>query len=143
MPRSPIPSSGATPSADRCQEARQWELPVVLRLRPAGRRFPARLATDPLLGEALRSALRRHGIAVRTRSERDAEERFLFDVALTRATVELVLSYPRLNDDGEPTLGAFALDRIPGLLTRRRWRVTWRRTAPARRRHHKITVISP
>jgi ATP-dependent helicase/DNAse subunit B len=65
----------------------------------------------------LRSALRRHGIAVRTRSERDAEERFLFDVALTRTTVELVLSYPRLNDDGEPTLGAFALDRIPGLLT--------------------------
>jgi ATP-dependent helicase/DNAse subunit B len=106
----------AVPLID-AQEARQWELPVVFVCGLLEGVFPHASQPDPLLGEALRSALRRHGIAVRTRSERDAEERFLFDVALTRATVELVLSYPRLNDDGEPTLGAFALDRIPGLLT--------------------------
>jgi ATP-dependent helicase/DNAse subunit B len=99
------------------QEARQWELPVVFVCGLIEGVFPRVAQPDPLLGEALRSALRRRGIAVRTRSERDAEERFLFDVALTRATVELVLSYPRLNEQGEPTLGAFALDRIPGLMT--------------------------
>jgi ATP-dependent helicase/DNAse subunit B len=106
----------AVPLID-AQEARQWELPVVFVCGLLEGVFPHASQPDPLLGEALRSALRRHGIAVRTRSERDAEERFLFDVALTRATVELVLSHPRLDEKGEPTLGAFALDRIPGLLT--------------------------
>ncbi|MGO9239559.1 MAG: PD-(D/E)XK nuclease family protein [Bryobacteraceae bacterium] len=99
------------------QEARQWELPVVFVCGLLEGVFPGQASPDPLLGEALRSALRRCGFAVRTRAERDTEERFLFDVALTRATAELVLSYPRLETDGEPALGAFALDRIPGLET--------------------------
>jgi RecB family exonuclease len=99
------------------QEARQWELPVVFVCGLLEGLFPGLAQPDPLLGEALRSALRRRGIAVRTRAGRDAEERFLFDVALTRSTVELVLSYPRLNPQGEPTLGAFALERIPGLIS--------------------------
>ena len=129
------------------QEARQWELPVVFVCGLLEGVFPHASQPDPLLGEALRSALRRHGIAVRTRSERDAEERFLFDVALTRATVELVLSYPRLNDDGEPTLGAFALGRIPGLLTAPPLAcdpAPHRASAPpAPRDHHDFTVETP
>ncbi len=136
----------AVPLID-AQEARQWELPVVFVCGLLEGVFPHASQPDPLLGEALRSALRRHGIAVRTRSERDAEERFLFDVALTRATVELVLSYPRLNDDGEPTLGAFALDRIPGLLTAQPLAcdpAPYRASAPpAPQNHRGFTVETP
>jgi hypothetical protein len=136
----------AVPLID-AQEARQWELPVVFVCGLLEGVFPHASQPDPLLGEALRSALRRHGIAVRTRSERDAEERFLFDVALTRATAELVLSYPRLNDDGEPTLGAFALDRIPGLLTAQPLAcdlAPYRASAPpAPQNHRDFTVRTP
>ena len=98
------------------QEARQWELPVVFVCGLLEGAFPRAARPDPILGEALRGALRRRQIAVRTRSERDSEERFLFDVALSRATCELVLSYPRLNEKGEEALGAFALAHVDALV---------------------------
>jgi len=105
----------AVPLID-AQEARQWELPVVFVCGLLEGAFPRAARPDPMLGEALRRALRRQGIGVRTRSERDSEERFLFDVALSRATSELVLSYPRLDEKGEATLGAFALARVEALV---------------------------
>lgn len=98
------------------QEARQWELPVVFVCGLLEGAFPRAARPDPMLGESLRAALRRRQIAVRTRSERDAEERFLFNVALSRATSQLVLSHPRLNEKGEETLGAFALTHVAGLV---------------------------
>jgi hypothetical protein len=98
------------------QEARQWELPVVFVCGLLEGAFPRAPQPDPILGEALRGALRRRQIAVRNRSDRDSEERFLFSVALSRATSELVLSYPRLNAKGEETLGAFALTHVDGLV---------------------------
>jgi len=54
--------------------------------------FPHASQPDPLLGEALRSAFApsRHRRPHALRARR--EERFLFDVALTRATAELILS---------------------------------------------------
>ena len=122
------------------QEARQWELPVVFVCGLLEGVFPRQTSPDPLLGETLRSALRRRGIAVRTRAERDAEERFLFDVALTRATTELILSYPRLKSDGEPALGAFALDHIPGLISESPVPCD---LADAPRIHHLSTVQTP
>ena len=97
------------------QEARQWELPVVFVCGLLEGAFPRAPQPDPILGEALRGALRRRQIAARNRSDRDSEERFLFSVALSRATSELVLSYPRLNAKGEETLGAFALAHVEGL----------------------------
>lgn len=98
------------------QEARQWELPVVFVCGLLEGAFPRAARPDPMLGESLRAALRRRQIAVRTRSERDAEERFLFNVALSRATSQMVLSHPRLNEKGEETLGAFALSHVAGLV---------------------------
>jgi len=98
------------------QEARQWELPVVFVCGLLEGAFPRAPQPDPILGEALRGALRRRQIAVRNRSDRDSEERFLFNMALSRATSELVLSYPRLNAKGEETLGAFALTHVDGLV---------------------------
>ncbi len=98
------------------QEARQWELPVVFVCGLLEGAFPRVPQPDPILGEALRGALRRRQIAVRNRSDRSSEERFLFNVALSRATSELVLSYPRLNGKGEETLGAFALAQVDSLI---------------------------
>ena len=96
-------------------EARQWELPVVFVCGLVEGQFPRASHPDPILGNELRGALRRRGISVRTRSDQDAEERFLFDIALSRATEELVLSYPLTDAKGELTLPAFAVGRLTGL----------------------------
>jgi ATP-dependent helicase/DNAse subunit B len=47
-----------------------------------------------------------------TTAERDLEEKFLFELATTRATRTLVLSYPQFNAKGEETLRSFCLDRF-------------------------------
>jgi ATP-dependent helicase/DNAse subunit B len=85
-------------------EARQWELPLVFVCGLLERVFPQYHGEDPLLGDALR---RRLGMA--TAVERQNEERFLFDLALTRATERTVLSYSRFNEKGEDTLRSFFL----------------------------------
>ncbi len=85
-------------------EARQWELPVVFVCGLLEREFPQYHREDPLLGDSVR---RRLGLA--TSAQRQAEERFLFELAVTRATAETVLSYPRFNDKGEETLPSFFL----------------------------------
>jgi ATP-dependent helicase/DNAse subunit B len=45
-----------------------------------------------------------------TAADRQAEERFLFELATSRATEETVLSYPRFDEQGEDTLPSFFLD---------------------------------
>ena len=85
-------------------EARQWELPVVFVCGLLEREFPQYHRENPLLGDSVR---RRLGLA--TSAQRQAEERFLFELAVTRATAETVLSYPRFNDKGEETLPSFFL----------------------------------
>jgi ATP-dependent helicase/DNAse subunit B len=86
-------------------EARQWELPVVFVPGLLERDFPQYAREDPLLGDAARRSL---GLA--TAESRQAEERFLFDLAVTRATEEVVLSYSRFDEKGEKTLPSFFLD---------------------------------
>lgn len=93
-------------------EARQWELPVVFVCGLLEGRFPRAVSPDPVLSEETRHRLRRNGVPVSTRTDREAEEAFLFDFALTRATSELVLSYPARDEKGQPTLRAFALDYL-------------------------------
>lgn len=86
-------------------EARQWELPIVFVCGLTERHFPQYHREDPLLNDEAR---RRAGLD--TSSDRQAQERFLFELAATRPTEELVLSYPRFNDRGEPALPSFFLD---------------------------------
>ncbi len=93
-------------------EARQWELPVVFVCGLLEGDFPRIASPDPVLSEETRHRLRRNGIPVSTRTDREAEEAFLFEFALTRATCELVLSYPANDDKGQPTLRTFALDHL-------------------------------
>lgn len=82
-------------------EARQWELPVVFVCGLIERRFPQYHRVDPILGDVARMLVRQ------------AEERFLFDLATTRATAETILSYPRFDEQGEDTLPSFFLDSFP------------------------------
>lgn len=96
------------------QEARQWELPVVFVCGLLEGDFPRRPGPEPLLPEPLRLTLGRHGFPVRTRADREDEEIFHFEIARTRATEKLFLSWPSANEKGDPTLSAFVLES-PGL----------------------------
>jgi len=77
-------------------EARQWSLPVVFVCGLLERQFPKHHSESPILSDEARRPLR-----LRTAADRNQEERFLFDLAATRATSKLVLSYPRLNIKAE------------------------------------------
>ena len=85
-------------------EARQWELPLVFVCGLLERVFPQYHGEDALVGDAER---RRLGMV--TAAERQDQERLLFDLAVTRATAETVLSYSRFNEKGEGTLRSFFL----------------------------------
>lgn len=86
-------------------EARQWELPIVFVCGLIERHFPQYHREDPILGDAAR-----HRAGLDTAADRQAEERFLFELATSRATEETILSYPRFNEQGEDTLPSFFLD---------------------------------
>jgi ATP-dependent helicase/DNAse subunit B len=93
-------------------EARQWELPVVFVCGLLERQFPLHHAQNPFLDDEARRELQRAGFRLATAAEKDAEEEFLFQFSLTRATRSLVLSYPRFNAEGNETLRSFLLDRF-------------------------------
>ncbi len=120
-------------------EARQWELPVVIVCGLLEGEFPASPSANALLGEDLRIQLRQRGVMLRTRAEREAEEAFLLEVARSRATAELVLSWPEQDEEGRPTLRAFALDHLEAGSTAARalriepWAETARAPQPALR----------
>jgi len=88
-------------------EARQWELPVVFVCGMIERHFPQYHREDPLLGDAGR---RRAGL--KTSSDLQREERSLFDLAVTRATEQVILSYPRFDENGEATLPSLFLEDL-------------------------------
>lgn len=93
-------------------EARQWELPVVMVCGLVEGEFPAHEPADPLLGDDLRLRLRRQGLPLVLASDRRLEETFLLDLALSRATERLMLSWPRFDAKGDPVQRSYALDRF-------------------------------
>ena len=74
------------------QEARQWQLPVVFVCGLVEQQFPRFHTQDPFFPDAARAQLQRAGIRLRTAADFEAEERFLFDWTVTRATDALTLS---------------------------------------------------
>jgi ATP-dependent helicase/DNAse subunit B len=111
-------------------EARQWQLPVVFVCGLVEKQFPRFHTPDPFFPEAARAELRQVGIRMRTAADFEAEERFLFDSAITRATDSLTLSFPRCDARGQQNLRSLSLDGVtaaPGL-----WRAV--RPRPARQR---------
>ncbi len=93
-------------------EARQWELPVVFVGGLTEGNFPRRHSQNSLFSDRLRLALRESGYHLRTSAEAEVVERFLFDLAVSRATDLLVLSYPQFDNAGNETLPSFALQEM-------------------------------
>jgi ATP-dependent helicase/DNAse subunit B len=91
-------------------EARQWRLPVVFVCGLIEGQFPIYQSEDPILSDRVRRQLQSMNLPLRTSAERQQEEQFLFDVALTRGTEQVVVSYPQLNAKGEPNLASLLLD---------------------------------
>lgn len=93
-------------------EARQWKLPVVFLCGLLEKQFPKHHSQSPLLPDPVRLRLRDAGISLRTASDRHEEEQFLFELATSRATSTLVLSYPVLNAKGDANLPSFFLEKL-------------------------------
>jgi ATP-dependent helicase/DNAse subunit B len=93
-------------------EARQWMLPVVFVCGMVEKQFPQFHPQDPFFPDAARKSLEAAGIRVRTAAEFEREERALFDSALTRATVEVTLSYPETDVRGERNLPSLYLEGL-------------------------------
>ena len=89
-------------------EARQWGLPVVF-VCGLLEKNPKYQTEDAILPDSIRMRMQSAGVQLRTSLQRQADERFLFDLALTRANEALVLSYPQLNAKGEANLPSFFL----------------------------------
>jgi ATP-dependent helicase/DNAse subunit B len=94
-------------------EARQWELPVVFVCGLLEKQFPVYHGGDPIFPEAARAALNEAGLNLATAEARQREEQFLFEMAASRATSEVVLSYPEANAKGDPNLPSFFLEKFP------------------------------
>jgi ATP-dependent helicase/DNAse subunit B len=90
-------------------EARQWNPPIVFICGLLERIFPLYHRQDPLVGDTLRA---RWGLS--TAAQRQEEERTLFELAVTRASEEAVLSYPRLDEKGGETIPSSFLDGSGG-----------------------------
>ncbi|HEY6346711.1 MAG TPA: PD-(D/E)XK nuclease family protein [Bryobacteraceae bacterium] len=86
-------------------EARQWNPPIVFICGLLERIFPLYHREDPLVGDVLRA---RWGLS--TAAQRQQEERTLFELAVTRASEEAVLSYPRLDEKGGETIPSVFLE---------------------------------
>jgi len=93
-------------------EARQWELPVVFVCGLLEKQFPQYHTQDPIIPDAMRHRLAESGLRLRTTAEWGQEERFLFELATTRAMDLLVLSYPRFNASGDENLPSFYLEQF-------------------------------
>ncbi len=92
-------------------EARQWELPVVFVCGMVEGQFPAYHSQDAFLPDAVRRHLRQSGFRLRTTEDWASDEKFRFDSAASRATSDLILSYPRTNARGELNLPSLFLDK--------------------------------
>ena len=90
-------------------EARQWSLPIIFLCGLLEKEFPKYQSEDALLPDALRRELQGIGVQLRTSIQRQADERFLFDLALSRGTEAVILSYPKLNAKGDANLPSFFL----------------------------------
>jgi len=93
-------------------EARQWQLPVVFVCGLVEKQFPKSHTPDPFFPETARAQLQHAGVRVRTAADFEAEERFLFDWAVTRAKESLTLSYPQCDARGQQNLPSLYLDSV-------------------------------
>ena len=106
-------------------EARQWELKAVFVCGLAELQFPRRHAQEPLFPDAVRRRLAEGGIRVRMAEELEQEERLLFELARTRASGTVTLSYAETDSRGGRNAPSRFLDRAPepcGEIVRPAWK---------------------
>jgi ATP-dependent helicase/nuclease subunit B len=90
------------------EEARQWQLRAVLVPGLLEGTFPRKPREDIFLRDREREELNREGrLRLKERLRTGDEERYLFYVAVTRASEKLVLSYPIADAGGSPLLRSF------------------------------------
>jgi ATP-dependent helicase/DNAse subunit B len=111
-------------------EARQWRLPVVFVCGLVEKQFPKFHTQDPFFTEAARTQLQHAGIRLRAAADFEAEERFLFDWAVTRATELVTLSYPQCDARGQQNLPSLYLEGVVAPPTH------WKSVAPQPEREH-------
>jgi len=85
-------------------ESRQWDLDYVFAPGISEGEFPKQYSPDPLLTENLKRSF-----GMKTLEERNAEEHFLYEMLLTRASRGLTITYPRVNAKGDPVLPSSVL----------------------------------
>ncbi len=93
-------------------EARQWVLPIVFVCNLVEGEFPVHHTEDPVLDEEARRALNAAGYRLPAAADREEEERFLWQMAVSRAASKLVLSWSRYNAKGDENLRSFLLDEF-------------------------------
>ncbi len=91
-------------------EARQWELPVVFVCGLIENQFPRHPTQNLFFSDADCRRMKEQGIPVRTLANREDEERLLFEVATTRATDSLVLTYPESDEGGRVNVRSFFIE---------------------------------
>jgi ATP-dependent helicase/DNAse subunit B len=91
-------------------EARQWALPVVFVCGLVEKQFPQFHRQDQFFPDAARRALNGAGVRVRTAAQFEEEERQLFDAAVSRATLSVVLTYPEFDGRGDRNLPSLFLE---------------------------------
>jgi len=90
--------------------ARQKEYKVVFVAGLLEKVFPAEIREDPILSDEERRIA-----GLKERLPRQAVERYLFYLALTRAREKLILSYPRFDLEGHEALPSFYVDEVKAL----------------------------
>lgn len=100
---------------------RQKEYAVVFVAGLLEKKFPVLIKEDPILSDWERRLFNARGgeildgAQLRERLPRQALERYLFYLAVTRARERLVLTYPRLDLEGKESLPSFYVQEIRGL----------------------------
>lgn len=92
--------------------ARQKEYKVVFIAGLLEKQFPIQIKEDPLFSDRERRALNEKGEVLKERLPRQAFERYLFYLAITRAREHLILSYPRFNLEGKEALPSFYIEEV-------------------------------
>jgi len=100
-------------------EARQWELPIVFVGGLLERQFPRQVSENLFLKDRERRRLKDlTGIKLKELLRNTAEEeRFLFYIALTRASKRLILSYPAMDSRGNLNVPSFFLREVKRLFS--------------------------
>ncbi len=92
------------------QESRQWSVPVTFVCGLAEGWFPRRHSEDALFDDEDRRLIVERGFDLRTSAAKASDERIIYRLATTRATVRLVRSYPAADGQGRPLLPSSCLE---------------------------------